>query len=153
MTSMERVRVQTEVFDLDRFVTAQANDYAHALAELKAGRKRSHWMWYVLPQLRGLGLSSMSHRYGIESLAEARAYMDHPILGPRLKACVEALLGHEDLSAANILGEVDALKFRSCLTLFMTAAPTERIYAAALDRFYDGRPDEKTLQLLERQKV
>lgn len=137
-------------FDLDRFVTAQARDYAQALAELKAGQKRSHWIWYVLPQLRGLGRSEMANRYGIASREEARAYAAHPVLGARLRDCVRALLAHDN-SAAGMLGEVDALKFRSCLTLFTTAAPDECLFTEALERFFDGRPDAKTLQLLEPQ--
>jgi uncharacterized protein (DUF1810 family) len=137
--------------DLERFVAAQARDYAQALAELKAGEKQTHWIWYVLPQLRGLGHSELSQTYGIASLAEARAYLAHPLLGPRLKACIEALLGHQERSAAAMLGEMDALKLRSCLTLFMAAAPAERLFADALDRFFDGQPDPRTLQRLQAQ--
>ena len=109
--------------DLERFVAAQAADHATALAELRAGRKRTHWMWYVLPQLRGLGTSPMAWRYGLAGLDEARGYLAHPLLGPRLLEGVAALNAHEGLSATAILGEVDALKLRSCLTLFMQVAP------------------------------
>jgi uncharacterized protein (DUF1810 family) len=135
-------------FDLDRFVAAQARDYAGALAELQAGQKQTHWIWYVLPQLRGLGRSEMAHRFGIESLAEARAYLAHPLLGPRLNACIAALMAHSSRSATEMLGDVDALKFRSCLTLFGAAAPDEPLFRDALDRFFDGRPDERTQRLL-----
>lgn len=133
---------------LERFVRAQQRDYARALAELRAGRKRSHWIWYVLPQLRALGRSAMAREYGIAGLAEARAYAGHPVLGPRLVECVEAVLRHADHSAAEILGDVDAMKFRSCLTLFAQAAPEQPVFAAALAAFYDDRPDDMTLRLL-----
>lgn len=133
-------------FDLQRFVDAQARDHAQALAELRAGHKRSHWIWYVLPQLRGLGTSGMSQRYGIASLAEARAYLAHPRLGARLRECVAALLAHRGrASAAQILGTVDALKCRSCLTLFdAAAAGTEPLFADALDAYFDGERDPAT---------
>lgn len=133
---------------LQRFVQAQERDYAQALAELRAGRKTSHWIRYVLPQLRGLGHSAMSQQYGLASRDEAAAYAVHPLLGPRLTACVQAMLGHPGLSAAQILGEVDALKFRSCLTLFAEVAPGEPCYRAALERFYGGERDPATLRLL-----
>ncbi len=133
---------------LDRFVQAQARDYAQALAELVAGRKRSHWIWYVLPQLRELGRSAMAREYGVADREEAAAYLAHPVLGPRLVACVQAMLRHAGRDATTILGEVDAMKFRSCLTLFAAVAPDERVFAQALAAFYDGRPDEATLRLL-----
>ena len=134
---------------LDRFVRAQERDYAQALAELKAGRKRTHWIWYILPQLRDLGRSPMAREYGIEGRAEAAAYLAHPVLGPRLVSCVHAILGHADRSAVEILGEVDAMKFRSCLTLFHVVAPGEACFANALQLFYDGKPDAETLRLLD----
>jgi len=134
--------------DLDRFVTAQSRDYARALAELRAGRKQSHWMWYVLPQLRGLGHSHMAHTYGVAGREEAAAYLAHPILGPRLLECVQAVLQHTDLSAEEIFGGIDATKFRSCLTLFAAVAPDERCFQEALSRFYEGQPDDMTLALL-----
>ena len=136
------------MFELERFVDAQATDYPTALAELKSGRKRSHWIWYVFPQLRGLGVSHASHTYGIAGLTEARAYLDHPILGPRLRECVATLLGHAGRSAAEILGDLDATKLRSCLTLFMAAAPNEPLFTEALRRFYGGELDPKTVALL-----
>lgn len=133
---------------LQRFVQAQERDYAQALAELRAGRKTSHWIWYVLPQLRGLGHSPLAQHYGLAGREEAAAYAAHPLLGLRLVDCVQAMLGHTGLSARQILGEVDALKFRSCLTLFAEVAPGEPCYRAALERFYGGERDAATLGLL-----
>lgn len=133
---------------LQRFVDAQAAHYPQALAELREGRKRSHWMWFVLPQLRGLGRSEMAHRYGLAGRDEAVAYLRHPLLGPRLVACVQALLSHRQRTAVEILGDVDALKLRSCLTLFAAVAPDEPCFAQALDAFHGGRPDPATLALL-----
>ncbi len=141
----------TNPFDLARFVQAQQGSYDAALAELRAGRKRTHWIWYVLPQLRGLGSSGMSQRYGIASLAEARAYLAHPLLGPRLRECVMALNAHRGLSAAGILGELDAIKWRSSLTLFAAAEAPGSIFDAALARYFGGQPDPRTLELLSPQ--
>lgn len=134
--------------DLARFLEAQDKDYARALAELRAGRKETHWMWYVLPQLRGLGSSSMASFYGIASAEEAEAYLAHPVLGPRLEACVAAMNALEESNAAHVLGHVDAAKFRSCLTLFRAVAPEDAGFARALDKFYGGVPDERTLAML-----
>ena len=133
---------------LERFVQAQQRDYAQALAELRAGRKTTHWMWYVLPQLRGLGHSAMAWQYGLDGRDEAAAYAAHPLLGPRLLQCVQALLQHDERSAAQILGAVDALKLRSCLTLFAAVAPHQACFAQALQRFYGGEVDAATLRLL-----
>ena len=135
-------------FDLDRFVDAQRDDYDRALSELTRGRKVTHWMWYVLPQLRGLGASAMAQRYGIASLDEARAYLAHPVLGPRLVACVEAMNALPESSAERVLGPIDAVKFRSCLTLFLAADPGNAALRGALDKFYGSREDERTLALL-----
>ena len=132
---------------LDRFVQAQAGRYEQALAELRAGRKTSHWIWFVLPQLRGLGRSAMAHEYGIADRAEAEAYLAHPLLGERLKESVRATLTHSGHPVAAILGDVDALKFRSCLTLF-DAVSDDPLFRQALDVFYDGKPDAATLALL-----
>lgn len=135
---------------LDRFIQAQEGHYTQALAELTAGRKDSHWIWFVLPQLRGLGRSSMAYAYGITGRAEAGAYLAHPVLGTRLRECVRAMLAHEGLSAVRILGDVDALKFRSCLTLFDAVDGTpDNLFARALERFYGGERDEATLRLLK----
>lgn len=135
-------------FDLARFLEAQARDYPSALAELRAGKKRTHWIWYVLPQLRGLGRSRLSDFYGIGSLAEAQAYAAHPVLGARLLDCVQAIARHDGKSAAAILGSVDAAKYRSCLTLFKRAAGPDSVFAAALVDLFDGREDQATLDLL-----
>jgi uncharacterized protein (DUF1810 family) len=135
-------------FDLDRFVVAQEHDYDRALAELRAGRKRGHWMWFVLPQLRGLGSSPTAQHYGITSLAEARAYLAHPVLGPRLITCAQALLDVEGRSAEAILGGIDAVKLRSSMTLFAAADPTQPAFGAVLERFFDGRPDPLTRRML-----
>ena len=136
---------------LERFVSAQdaRGTYDAALAELRAGRKISHWMWFVFPQLAGLGLSEMSRRYAIASLDEARAYLAHPVLGPRLQECARALLGLAGRTATEILGPVDAVKLRSSLTLFARAAPEDPVFAEVLDRYFDGRPDEATDALLD----
>lgn len=138
---------------LDRFVTAQAGVFDTALAELTAGRKRTHWMWFVFPQLAGLGRSPRAFYYGLGGLDEARAYLGHPLLGDRLRRCVRALLAHRDTSAAAIFGFPDDAKLRSCLTLFEAAAPGDddrALFAAALERFFAGRRDAKTLSMLGR---
>ncbi|GLR46819.1 DUF1810 domain-containing protein [Sphingomonas astaxanthinifaciens] len=133
---------------LARFVAAQGGVYDLALAELRAGEKRTHWMWFVLPQLRGLGFSIMADRYGLEGLGEARAYLAHPLLGARLRECVAALLTHAgQRSAGEIMGVVDGIKLLSCLTLF-EAAGSEPLFARAIDAFYEGERDKRTLQLL-----
>lgn len=133
--------------DLDRFVRAQAGIYESALAELRAGRKRSHWMWFVFPQLAGLGLSPTSRRYAIRDRAEARAYLAHPVLGPRLIACVDAVLGIQGRSAFEIFGSPDDLKLKSCATLF-EAASSQAAFGRLLDRYYGGERDALTLKLL-----
>lgn len=134
--------------DLQRFVSAQAHDYAAALAELRAGRKTTHWIWYVLPQLRGLGRSSRATFYGIADAHEARAYLAHPVLGPRLLECVAAMNAHTGLAADEILGGIDAQKFRSCLTLFLAVDPGNAPLRAALDKYFGGAADPATLDLL-----
>jgi uncharacterized protein (DUF1810 family) len=140
----------TDPFHLERFVAAQALVFAAALAELKAGRKRSHWMWFLFPQLRGLGRSSLATFYGIGSLDEARAYLAHPVLGPRLTLCTEALLAIEGRSLNAILGSPDDLKFCSSMTLFSRAGSGEEsVFRRALDRFCASRMDKRTLALLE----
>lgn len=152
---METSRPLPPQGSLDRFLEAHAGrhgpTYDEALAELRAGRKTSHWIWFVLPQLRALGRSQMARAYGIADLAEAQAYAAHPVLGPRLVACARAMLSHPDKSAEAILGPVDALKFRSCLTLFEKAAPDEPAWGQALECFYGGTRDEATLAALVRQ--
>lgn len=135
--------------ELERFVAAQDGDYARALAELRDGRKRSHWMWYVFPQLRGLGRSETARHYGIDGREEAVAYLRHPVLGPRLVECAEALLAIEGRSAREILGTPDDLKLRSCATLFAEISPPGSAFHRLLDRYYGGEPDSLTLKLLE----
>ncbi len=135
-------------YDLERFVRAQAGDYERALAEIMAGRKRSHWMWYIFPQIEGLGSSAMSRRYAIKSLAEARTYLAHPVLGPRLTSCVEALLALEGHSAVEVFGPTDELKLRSCATLFAEASPTGSVFHRLLDKYFQGERDPATLRLL-----
>jgi uncharacterized protein (DUF1810 family) len=137
-------------FDLDRFVAAQQYSYDAAIDELRRGRKTGHWIWFIFPQVAGLGQSTMSRQFAIGSLDEARAYLAHPLLGPRLRACAEALLSVRDRSAPAILGELDAMKVRSSMTLFHRAAPDEPIFRQVLDRFYGGVPDEATDGLLAR---
>jgi uncharacterized protein (DUF1810 family) len=133
---------------LDRFVAAQAGTYAQALAELKAGRKQSHWMWFVFPQLAGLGRSPTAIFYAIASLAEARFYLAHSLLGPRLLACTAAVLAHRVRSVEAIFGVVDAMKLKSSMTLFEQAAEDPGPFAAVLDAFFDGARDAATLDLL-----
>ena len=136
---------------LQRFIEAQASIFETALAELQCGSKQSHWMWFIFPQLAGLGRSSIARHYAITSLAEAQAYLDHPLLGGRLRLCVETMLGWATRrTVAEILGEVDALKFCSCLTLFDHLAPNGP-FTDALGRFYAGKRDELTLALLNAQ--
>lgn len=136
-------------FDLERFVVAQGPVYEAVLAELEAGRKRTHWMWFVFPQLRGLGSSEFAMRYGIASLDEARAYLAHPVLGPRLLLCTEKVLAIRGRTLHAIFGSPDDMKFRSCMTLFATAAGAETPpFRQALDQFCDGQQDDRTLSLL-----
>src|SRR5215207_7654018 len=137
-------------FNLERFVTAQARVFSAALDELKAGRKRSHWMWFVFPQLRGLGHSAMAEFYGMGSLDEARAYLAHPLLGLRLTLCTETVLAVEGRSLHMILGSPDDLKFCSSMTLFALAAgEVGSVFERALDRYCDGHLDERTVALCE----
>ena len=135
-------------WDLARFVQAQVGTHEAAVRELRAGRKTGHWIWYELPQLAGLGRSPMSVRYAISGLEEARAYLAHPVLGPRLDECCEALLVHRGLDAADILGSIDAVKVRSSMTLFHRAGPDAAVFQRVLDTFYGGTPDSRTDALL-----
>ena len=133
---------------LERFVTAQAQIYPRVMAELKAGCKQSHWMWFIFPQIAGLGHSAISHAYAIQSLEEAREYLAHPVLGARLRECCQAVMTVEGKSAHDIFGSPDDVKFRSCLTLFARAAPNETLFTDLLDKYFDGEADELTLQKL-----
>jgi uncharacterized protein (DUF1810 family) len=135
-------------FDLERFVTAQEGVYHGALRELRGGRKTGHWIWFIFPQLVGLGRSETSRFYGIASVEEARAYLAHPILGPRLLESVSAVLATSGASAGQIFGSLDAMKVRSSLTLFQRAAPDEPLFRQMLERFYDGVTDDATDALL-----
>ena len=138
----------SDPYDLTRFVRAQEQSYQQALLELERGRKQSHWMWYVFPQFDGLGTSPMSIRYSIKSSAEARAYLEHPVLGPRLVECAEAMLAVEGKSARAILGSPDDMKLKSCATLFAQVSPSGSVFERLLDKFYDGERDAATLRLL-----
>ncbi len=133
--------------DLERFLTAQEGVHDTAVAELRAGRKRTHWMWFVFPQIAGLGSSPTARRYAIRDLAEARDYLAHPVLGPRLRAASQAVLAVEGRSAEEILGYPDDLKLRSSMTLFARAADDPALFEAVLARYYDG-PDPRTEELL-----
>ena len=139
-----------DAYGLDRFVRTQneAGAYDAAVAEMRAGRKRSHWMWFVFPQMAGLGRSPMAKRYAIASLSEAKAYLAHPVLGPRLVECARILGELHGRSAQDVFGPVDALKLRSSMTLFAEADPTEPIFRQVLDAYFDGVPDALTERLL-----
>jgi uncharacterized protein (DUF1810 family) len=135
-------------FDLQRFIDAQAPTHQQALAELQAGRKQSHWMWYVFPQLAGLGNSDMARRYGISGRDEALAYWQHSVLGDRLARCCEALLEWQGRSATQIMGSPDDMKLRSSMTLFAAVAPDQLLFRAVLEAFFEGKPDAVTLSKL-----
>lgn len=135
-------------YQLERFVAAQAGSYDQAVAELRRGRTTGHWIWYVFPQIAGLGMSPTSQRYGITSLDEARAYLQHPVLGPRLIEAASILLGNTDSTAEQILGGLDSMKLRSSMTLFQQAEPDEPVFGRVLDRFFEGIPDAETVRRL-----
>jgi uncharacterized protein (DUF1810 family) len=135
-------------FELDRFVQAQSPVMSDVLWELCDGRKRTHWMWFVFPQLRALGQSATAKHYGIASLDEARAYMAHPILGPRLIDCARLVLAVQGRTAHDVFGSIDALKLRSSMTLFAAAAPDAAVFRDVIRKYYDGQPDERTVELL-----
>ena len=137
---------------LDRFIDAQAPVYAQALAELRAGQKQSHWMWFVFPQMVGLGQSATSRAYAIQSLEEARAYIAHPVLGVRYRECCQAMMNVRGKPAPEIFGPVDAQKFHSSLTLFAEAAPDDVLFYNLLEKYFDGDADEATLELLAHEK-
>ncbi len=139
-----------DLHDLERFVIAQdaGGIYHRAVAELSDGRKTSHWMWFVFPQIAGLGQSPTSRKFAISSLSEARAYLQHPVLGPRLIECASILTRHEHRSAHEVLGDVDARKLHSSMTLFARAAPEEAVFGQVLARYFDGMPDPATEQRL-----
>jgi uncharacterized protein (DUF1810 family) len=140
-------------YDLARFVEAQEHEYVQALSEMRSGQKRSHWMWYVFPQFEGLGFSSTSRRYAIKSVSEAEAYLRHPILGPRLLESAQAILGVDGRSALEVFGSPDNMKLRSSATLFASVSPAGSVFEQLLDRYFGGKPDDKTLRLLEQQSA
>ncbi|HJR20258.1 MAG TPA: DUF1810 domain-containing protein [Dongiaceae bacterium] len=135
-------------FDLQHFVDAQAPVYDRVRAELKNGRKQSHWMWFIFPQIAGLGHSAMAQRYAISSLDEARAYIAHPVLGPRLRECTRLVVQVNGKSAHDILGSPDDMKFHSCMTLFARAAPQDEAFVEALEKYFGGAEDQATIARL-----
>ena len=143
----------TDAYNLQRFLDAQDRVYDAVLEELRAGRKSSHWIWFVFPQFAGLGHSGMAQKFAITSLDEAKAYLQHPVLGPRLRACTQLVLDVEERGAEEIFGYPDYLKFRSCMTLFLTAATDNTIFKDALLKYFDGKPDQLTLDILAQQPL
>lgn len=140
------------MFEPERFVAAQDGVYQQVLSELSAGRKRSHWMWFIFPQLAGLGSSAMAQRYALGGLAEARAYLAHPLLGMRLRECSALVLTVQGATAHGIFGSPDNMKFHSSMTLFAQAAPEEAVFRACLDKYFGGVPDQASLDLLLKEK-
>ena len=143
-------RTEDDPHDLTRFLRAQDTGYERALLELRAGLKQSHWMWWIFPQFDGLAASPTSKYYSIKSVPEAKAYLAHPVLGPRLVECTEAVLHVEGRSATEILGSPDDLKLRSCATLFAYVSPQDSVFERVLDKYYQGERDDRTLRLLDR---
>jgi len=135
-------------YDLQRFVRAQNNDYDQALSEIKRGKKRSHWIWYIFPQFDGLGFSTTSQRYSIKCIKEAERYLTHAVLGPRLKECSEAVLGVEGQSAHEIFGYPDDMKLQSCATLFAYVSPPGSVFHRLLDKYFEGKQDPRTIKLI-----
>jgi len=140
----------SDPFDLERFVAAQEPVWARVSAELSAGAKLTHWMWFVFPQIAGLGHSPTAVHYALPSLAAAEAYLAHPVLGERLVEAVQLMLRHRDTPAETILGGIDAMKFRSCLTLFEAVADSAPVFADALETFYGGKRDNRTLDIISK---
>ncbi|MHA4895205.1 DUF1810 domain-containing protein [Pedobacter sp. PWIIR3] len=136
---------------LDRFILAQERDYENALTEISYGKKKTHWMWYIFPQIQGLGFSESAKYYGIKDLKEAGEYYAHPVLGPRLVKIAKALLEHNRRSATEIFGNPDDLKLRSCMTLFAAVPHTDPIFQSIIDQFFDGQQDQKTKRILDLQ--
>ncbi len=145
---MKAMASSNDPYNLERFVQAQEGVYAQALSEIRAGEKRSHWMWFIFPQALGLGFSEYSQYYGIRSLDEARAYLAHPVLGVRLRECFETLLRLEGRSAHQIFGSPDDWKLRSCATLFSLISPPDSVFHQVLEKYFDGQVDQKTLLLM-----
>jgi uncharacterized protein (DUF1810 family) len=145
--------ITADPYNVGRFVQAQERDYEQAISELRTGRKQSHWMWYVFPQFRGLGRSSTAERYAIKSVEEAEAYLRHAILGPRLLESVQTTLNIANRSAFEVFGSPDDMKLRSCATLFASVSPSGSVFEQLLDRYFGGKPDDKTLYLLGRKSL
>ncbi len=135
-------------YDLKRFLSAQEPIFERVLAELRSGQKRSHWMWFIFPQIEGLGHSPTSRYYAIKTLDEAHAYLDHPVLGARLVECAEILLGIEGRTAAKIFGFPDDMKLKSCMTLFACVAEANSVFVRVLEKYFEGKKDKKTLELV-----
>ena|SRR5579863_2809745 len=150
MTNPDKTTGKDDKFDLGRFISAQEDDHAQALSELRNGRKRSHWMWYIFPQIDGLGSSATSRHFAIKSKEEAKAYLEHPLLGARLVECTETVFLIRERSAHDIFGYPDDLKFKSCMTLFEALPGADSIFARSLEKYFNGERDSRTLQLLER---
>jgi uncharacterized protein (DUF1810 family) len=153
MTATSETPIVNDPFDLSRFVTAQEDNYQEALSEIRAGQKRTHWMWFIFPQIDGLAFSSMSKRYSIKSIEEAQAYLKHLVLGLRLLECAEAVMGVEGRTITEIFGSPDDLKLKSCATLFAAVSPPGSVFERILEKYYHGKRDDKTLQLLEKLKI
>jgi uncharacterized protein (DUF1810 family) len=148
MANLSDSRGADDPYELNRFLEAQDDDYEQALREIRNGRKLTHWMWYIFPQIDGLAFSSTSRRFSIKSIEEAKAYLDHPVLGPRLLECAEAAVRVEGRSATDVFGSPDDLKLRSCATLFASVSPRGSVFERLLERFYQGEGDAKTLRSL-----
>jgi uncharacterized protein (DUF1810 family) len=139
----------TDKYNLDRFIKEQQRDYTTAYGELSQGRKESHWSWWIIPQIVGLGMTATSHKYAIKSLDEAVAYLAHPYLGKNIREISKVLLGLESNDATAIMGYPDDLKLRSCMTLFSEADPNDEVFQKVLDKFFNGEKDERTLEILK----
>ncbi|MFO0938385.1 MAG: DUF1810 domain-containing protein [Gemmataceae bacterium] len=149
MSNANPLTAQSDPFDLQRFVEAQEENYSQALAEIQAGRKQSHWMWFIFPQIDGLGFSSMAKRYSIKSRAEAEAYLSHPVLGARIIECAKAAAAVPGPSSAlTVFGSPDDMKLRSSMTLFANCSPADSVFSCVLDRYFDGKPDPETNRIL-----
>ncbi len=148
MSTQSEQPTSGDPFNLNRFVEAQASTYVRALGEVRRGRKESHWMWFIFPQIDGLGHSSTARRYAIKSADEAKAYLEHSVLGPRLRECSQALLSYRGKSAADIFGFPDDLKLRSSMTLFATVSEPDSVFSRVLAQYFEGKPDPRTLDLL-----
>jgi len=139
---------RSDPYQLERFVEAQDDDYERALSEIRRGRKQSHWMWYVFPQFDGLGVSATSKHYALKSVAEARAFLAHPVLGPRLLECADAVLRVDDRTATEIFGYPDNMKLQSCATLFASVSAADSVFHRLLEKYFDGEMDARTVRLI-----